>query len=447
MSASAIYILDYKGRTLIHRDFRGDVPSACRLVFIRRVLEEEDELLVKPIFHEMGITYVYIKISGLYFLIVTRDGENASLLVSFLYNFSKVLKSYFGFISEESINDNFVIIYELIDETLDMGLPQITEASVLKEYIMHDAVSVEQKVAPVAVTGAVSWRPEGIRYGKNVCHVDVIEKVDMSISADGSIISSDVRGQIMMNTALTGMPELKLGLNDRVRFINLSSSDAESHSSVGTRKSGKGSDRTVDLEDVSFHQCVRESSLRSSGKSISFIPPDKEFQLMTYRYATPLPKAIVSVNAHTNKISSTREEVAVQLRTLFKSRSVAQVVVVSIPVPLDTFSPTMHPSVGSCMYVPDKSIIRWTLKQIEGGSDATCRIEYSLPSVREEEEIGTIGEGTSIRKPIEVSFIIPYFTVSGLQIRFLKIVEKSGYETQSYLRYTSRSGSYIVKHH
>jgi hypothetical protein len=30
------------------------------------------------------------------------------------------------------------------------------------------------------------------------------------------------------------------------------------------------------------------------------------------------------------------------------------------------------------------------------------------------------------RAPIEVKFEIPYFTVSGLQVRYLKIIEKSG---------------------
>lgn len=31
------------------------------------------------------------------------------------------------------------------------------------------------------------------------------------------------------------------------------------------------------------------------------------------------------------------------------------------------------------------------------------------------------------RAPITVKFEIPYFTVSGIQVRYLKIVEKSGY--------------------
>lgn len=35
------------------------------------------------------------------------------------------------------------------------------------------------------------------------------------------------------------------------------------------------------------------------------------------------------------------------------------------------------------------------------------------------------------KPPIKVSFEIPYFTVSGIQVRYLKIVERSGYTSVS----------------
>ena len=36
---------------------------------------------------------------------------------------------------EESIRDNFVLIYELLDELMDFGYPQTTESKILKEYV------------------------------------------------------------------------------------------------------------------------------------------------------------------------------------------------------------------------------------------------------------------------------------------------------------------------
>ena len=44
------------------------------------------------------------------------------------------------------------------------------------------------------------------------------------------------------------------------------------------------------------------------------------------------------------------------------------------------------------------------------------------------------------RAPISVSFNIPYFTISGIQVRYLKVVEKSGYQALPWVRYVTRNG-------
>jgi hypothetical protein len=44
----------------------------------------------------------------------------------------QVFTQYFQRLEEESIRDNFVIIYELLDELMDFGYPQFTETQILK---------------------------------------------------------------------------------------------------------------------------------------------------------------------------------------------------------------------------------------------------------------------------------------------------------------------------
>jgi hypothetical protein len=44
------------------------------------------------------------------------------------------------------------------------------------------------------------------------------------------------------------------------------------------------------------------------------------------------------------------------------------------------------------------------------------------------------------RAPITVKFEIPYFTVSGIQVRYLKVVEKSGYQALPWVRYITQNG-------
>ena len=69
----------------------------------------------------------------------------------------------------------------------------------------------------MAVTNAVSWRSEGIRYKKNEVFLDVVENVNLLVNSNGSVVRSEVFGALKMRTFLSGMPECKLGLNDKVR--------------------------------------------------------------------------------------------------------------------------------------------------------------------------------------------------------------------------------------
>lgn len=51
---------------------------------------------------------------------------------------------------------------------MDFGYPQYTEAIILSEFIKTNAYKMEVvQRPPMAVTNAVSWRSEGIKYNRN----------------------------------------------------------------------------------------------------------------------------------------------------------------------------------------------------------------------------------------------------------------------------------------
>jgi len=72
--------------------------------------------------------------------------------------------------------------------------------------------------APPAVTGLVSWRKDDIKYRKNEAFLDVVENLDLIMTQEGKVLNSTVKGCFKMKSQLSGMPNLKLGLNDKVRF-------------------------------------------------------------------------------------------------------------------------------------------------------------------------------------------------------------------------------------
>ena len=52
---------------------------------------------------------------------ISRNNSNAGEIILFLHRLVLVLVEYFKELEEESIRDNFVIIYELLDEMMDFG--------------------------------------------------------------------------------------------------------------------------------------------------------------------------------------------------------------------------------------------------------------------------------------------------------------------------------------
>lgn len=71
----------------------------------------------------LQVSYVFIQHSNLYIMAVARNNVNAAALLTFLHRLKDVLEFYFGVLEEESLRDNFVIVYELLDEVMDFGYP------------------------------------------------------------------------------------------------------------------------------------------------------------------------------------------------------------------------------------------------------------------------------------------------------------------------------------
>lgn len=88
----------------------------------------------------------------------------------------------------------------------------ITTESVKSERaVMEDSAKIT-----IQATGATSWRRSDVKYRKNEAFIDVIESVNLLLSAQGNVLRADVAGQIMMRAYLSGTPECKFGLNDKV---------------------------------------------------------------------------------------------------------------------------------------------------------------------------------------------------------------------------------------
>lgn len=231
--ASSIVLINGKGEILIYRRYRDDVSRAEVQQFCSKIVATK-EVQEQPITLLDDVSFIHTTQGDITLVATTKSNPNAALLMQFLFQLVVLFKAYFaGKFDENQIRDNFVLIYELLDEVMDYGYPQITDADLLKEYITQGSKKIDitnaEKLKQITIraTGAISWRPENLHYSNNIVYIDVMESVNVLISTRDTLLKAEVLGQILMKTQLSGMPECKLGINDKL-IISVQGQDQKS---------------------------------------------------------------------------------------------------------------------------------------------------------------------------------------------------------------------------
>ncbi|KAH9079323.1 clathrin adaptor mu subunit [Lactarius deliciosus] len=396
----AFFIFNQKGELLISRLYRPDVKRPIADVFRIQVISSSD--VRSPIVTLGSTSFFHVRVNNVY-------------VVAFCYRVITICKSYFGKVDEECVKNNFVLIYELIDEINDFGYPQNSEIDTLKSYITTESVVSSQIVAEESskitsqATGVTSWRRADVKYKKNEAFVDVVETVNLSMSAKGTVLRADVDGHIQMRAYLSGTPECKFGLNDKLVID----------------KSERGAIDAVELDDCRFHQCVRLNEFDST-RTISFIPPDGEFELMTYR-STSNVKLPLRVIPTINEIGTTQVTYLITVKTNFGNKLSATNVVLRIPTPLNTTSVECKVQTGKAKYVPEENVVVWKIARVQGGQELTFNATAQLTS--------TTTRQVWARPPIDVDFQVLMFTCLW-----------GNYHSIKWVRYlTKASGSYQIR--
>lgn len=283
--------------------------------------------------------------------------------------FVDVLQAYLKTVEEESIKDNFVIIYELLDEAVDNGHIQCVDYNVLKEYIKtsyHELVKPSKNnpdaIKEPQINKKITWRKEGIKHKENECFLDVIERIKLTVSATGVVSRSEIEGVVKANSKLTGMPTVEMAFNT-----------GRTLERVGGENMG------IEFDDIKFHKCVDISYYHSTNK-ILFIPPDGQFELLTYYIKTSV-KPLFSVVIETLFSSNTKYAYRLRLGSNFKTSSTANDVKLLIPVPCDLLNPSFKAQDGKVDYLADKNCLAWILPTFKGEDFYVLEYEYHLPTL------------------------------------------------------------------
>ncbi|KAI3648442.1 hypothetical protein MP228_006296 [Amoeboaphelidium protococcarum] len=476
----AVFVYNHKGEIIISRMYRNDFKRSLADLFRIQVISNPQ--ITSPInsfpytsYQPNGtpiqtqVNFFHIRNENLYIVACAKDTMltlNVASLFTFLHKFVKICKDYFGNkFDEDAVKNNFVLIYELLDEIMDFGYPQISDVDSLKLYITTEGVKSEKTLKEesskitIQTTGATSWRRQDIKYRNNEVYLDVVESVNVLMSAKNTILKSDVVGQVMMRAYLSGMPECKLGLNDKVV---LQKQGGPEHVSRKAPTNAQGSIRNqtqgVALDDIQFHQCVKLGRF-DQDRTISFVPQDGEFELMRYRTTDNinLPfKVQAIVNEQKSKV-----EYKIAVKSLFNASLFATGVVIKIPTPPNSAKATISVPIGKAKYQSGENCLQWKISKFGGEEEYTLTAEVEVSastystaaqqaaasslqassSSKKPGQSGVVAGGWT-RPPITMDFQVMMFTGSGLTVQFLKVFEKSNYKSVKWVRYYTKAGSY-----
>ena len=222
MSISQLFILSRRGDSIIYRDFRRDIKKSND-IFFHNVNFIKEEEIAPPLFNIDGINFIYVKTDDLYIVISTLDNASPNYYLEVLDRIIKVINDHIGILNEETIRKNFVLIYEIIDEMIDFGYPQLSDTEQVKEFVFTEpVVDLKNLNRFKEIFNSNIKSNEGARRSitdknnTNEIYVDIIEKITCLFNKNGSIISSGIDGCIKMKSYLKNSPEMKIVLSDDI---------------------------------------------------------------------------------------------------------------------------------------------------------------------------------------------------------------------------------------
>jgi len=405
----SIFILTDKGDIIIEKHWRGFLNRAIVDQFVNEISKYENLNDVPPVITTSKFYLIHYHQNDVFLLCPVQGDVPPLLVVEFLARLVEIFKEYFGPISEDVLKNNFVIIYQLLEEVMDSGLPFTTELNILKEMIAPPSLmnlptfARDKKIElPEELNTVVPWR-HPVKYTSNEIFFDIIEEMDSVVDINGMVITSSIYGSVNCQSKLSGMPDLTLRwANPRL------------------------------LDDASFHPCVRYNRYEMD-RVISFIPPDGNFCLMKYRiYQTIQPPLYC-------KPSITFHETGGKLNIMVGPKNCGdksvEDVLVTIPFPKCVATTNLEATIGSVSYDDRTKLYKWYIPKLPKDKTPMLSGSVSLaPGAAPPESNPTV----------RVGFTVNMFCASGLRVESLALHNES-YKPFKGVKSITKSGKFQVR--
>lgn len=408
-----LFILSNSGEVLIEKQWSGNIKRTACDVFLEKAGKIKKQTNVLPVISTPKYYFMHVTRYELTFLTVLNKETPPLFVIEILHHIINVLLDYFHKLSETSIRENFSTIYQLLDEMVDGGFPFMTDENQLKEMIPPPSFTgrvLQSFTGDGAVRGAlpggamtkIPWRRSDVKYVTNEIYFDIVEQLDMIISANQKVISSTVYGDINCTCRLSGTPDLTLS------FV-----------------------RPSLLDDVSLHRCIRITRFVRE-KVISFVPPDGNFRLLSYKIDGP-PHPPIRITPQINwRPGAGKFYVAVGNKSGPSKTSTFINVAIIIPLPSMVNNTSLTTNVGTIKLDEKTKILRWEIGNIPHDKSPTMEGNVFLPPDKVPDE----------NPIIRAEWTCKMFCVSGLKVDGLAVRQVS-YKPFKGVRSVTQAGKFF----
>jgi len=439
--------LDTRSDDVLAWHFRGTTPRHVCEPFMEKLRNtDKPEEIPGVVCANRRHVLIHILREKMVLLAVVTQEEPILAVLELLDRVHQVLTRYLGEVNEDTLRQNFSTVYLLLDEMIDSGLPFTTELNSLEsiiappsaiskvvQVVSGSSTQVLSDVPPEAKgqTGAfgaitsalgagthtqiggasseVWWRRQNVVYASNEVYIDIVESIDCICDGGGHMVSGGVGGDILVNSKLSGLPEVLLTMRN-----------------------------PAVLQNISFHPCVRLHRYERD-RALSFIPPDGEFTLASYW----IPDTTLNLPFHfTVSLTWHAEHGKLQIAaspklavTMQHKQMLIDKFYVNVRLPSRITSASLACQGGQIKFDEETKVVVWHIGKLAGQEN---KAEGTLNYATDPKD-GTPDIPSEEKATAQLAFVVKGWAISGVRLDACDVTGTS-YSPYKASRYTTTSG-------
>lgn len=426
---SALFVINALGDVIISRIFREDVKRAVTDVFYSKIIDIDPNELKNPVLTLGSTSFLYIKRGEIYYVAVTRNNSDVSIILQYLNNIIKILQSLISLSADTNLldyqlMDNFLLIYEILDLTIDQGF--------VREMDENNLISQIQ--SPISKSSSIDIG----EIDNN--EVEIIRN-DIHLITTKDMLDFDNFGKnevvLCMNEYINAKTKKDITLKGEIFSV----STMPSNMSINFKFASIFNKPSIDFDNLTVSKdiLVKESKYDAL-LNLSMMINKSVQPILQYSINIPYTELPLSITGSYNQVGRDKFEIKLRLDINIPTNIFARNVVINIPVPKNTLKvdDIYSQNPNQDMKFLDHSLegyLIWQFDILEGGK------KFDLSKIVHVDLSSKLSEWLTSRDNVCVSFKIDNFNLSKSLIKSFNVDKSFENITNKYIKMSTISKS------